>query len=225
MTQRRRMDSRDRRAAILESARKLFARKGLADTSTRELAKAAGVTQPLFYHYFSSKEALYRAMLLTVRDTVLADLQKILALPASTATLVTLVRAMASWKEERLNSERELLLRYLLHSLVSDGKFAKEALESHGSAAISEKICACIAAAIRSGDLIDSPVDRDLRMRLVRFTTLSIRMLALPSTSVLDAHGSRKDFMNQTAWFLLRGIGLKEQAIRRVWRPVQGRLR
>jgi AcrR family transcriptional regulator len=43
--------------AIAIGAR-LFARKGYAATTTRELSKAMGITNGTFYHYYESKEDL-----------------------------------------------------------------------------------------------------------------------------------------------------------------------
>jgi AcrR family transcriptional regulator len=44
--------------AIRSSARKLFIRKGLDATSTREIARSAGIAIGTLFNYFSSKEAL-----------------------------------------------------------------------------------------------------------------------------------------------------------------------
>lgn len=44
--------------AIIERAAELFAQKGFAATSIREIAEAAGVTKPTLYYYFGSKEGL-----------------------------------------------------------------------------------------------------------------------------------------------------------------------
>lgn len=48
------------RRAILQAAERCFAARGPAGASTREIAAAAGVTQPLILHYFGSKEALFQ---------------------------------------------------------------------------------------------------------------------------------------------------------------------
>lgn len=45
---------------IAERAAELFARKGFAATSIREIADAAGITKPTLYYYFGSKEGLVR---------------------------------------------------------------------------------------------------------------------------------------------------------------------
>jgi AcrR family transcriptional regulator len=48
---------------ILQAAVGLFARKGFEATSTREIVEAAGVTKPMLYYYFKSKEGLCEAVL------------------------------------------------------------------------------------------------------------------------------------------------------------------
>src|SRR6185312_5782314 len=53
------MTAKDRKLAIVKAALPLFARKGFVETTTRELARAAGVSEPLLYKHFPSKEALY----------------------------------------------------------------------------------------------------------------------------------------------------------------------
>jgi AcrR family transcriptional regulator len=52
------------RNAILNVATELFARKGYAGSSIREICLAAGVTKPVLYYHFRSKEHLYQELLL-----------------------------------------------------------------------------------------------------------------------------------------------------------------
>src|SRR5436190_1872122 len=54
-----RLSAEQRRTAIVKAALPLFARKGFANTTTRELAEAAGVSEALIYKHFPSKESLY----------------------------------------------------------------------------------------------------------------------------------------------------------------------
>ncbi|MGH2541800.1 MAG: TetR/AcrR family transcriptional regulator [Ardenticatenaceae bacterium] len=49
----------ERRETILDAARQVFARNGLAATRISDIAAEAGVSQGLFYHYFDNKEALF----------------------------------------------------------------------------------------------------------------------------------------------------------------------
>jgi TetR/AcrR family transcriptional regulator len=50
---------REVRERLIEVATELFARKGYAATTTREIVCAAGVTKPVLYYYFRSKEGIY----------------------------------------------------------------------------------------------------------------------------------------------------------------------
>ncbi|MEM7152431.1 MAG: TetR/AcrR family transcriptional regulator [Myxococcota bacterium] len=56
----RRHDPEGSRAAILDSAERLFLARGFAGTSMSEIAKASGVTKSLIHHHFGSKQALWR---------------------------------------------------------------------------------------------------------------------------------------------------------------------
>jgi len=49
------------RSRILSTALSRFASRGYDGVSTTEIAKAAGVTQPLIHYHFKSKEALWQA--------------------------------------------------------------------------------------------------------------------------------------------------------------------
>ena len=51
------------RQRLLETATKLFAEKGYAGTSVREIVAQAGVSKPVLYYYFKSKEGLFYAIL------------------------------------------------------------------------------------------------------------------------------------------------------------------
>ena len=50
-----------RRRQLVELAEQLFAERGFARTSMEELARRAGVTKPVIYELFESKDGLFRA--------------------------------------------------------------------------------------------------------------------------------------------------------------------
>ncbi|MFH1741150.1 MAG: TetR/AcrR family transcriptional regulator [bacterium] len=55
--------SDETRSRIARAAIRLFATQGFDGTSVREIAESAGVTKPVLYYYYGSKEKLYVAMI------------------------------------------------------------------------------------------------------------------------------------------------------------------
>jgi AcrR family transcriptional regulator len=58
-----RVSSRDRRREIVQVAKELFAHYGFQGTTTREIAKRAGVNEAILFRLFRSKQGLYWKMI------------------------------------------------------------------------------------------------------------------------------------------------------------------
>jgi AcrR family transcriptional regulator len=54
------LPARDR---LLFTAAELFTKRGYAATSVREIVEGAGVTKPILYHHFGSKEGIFHALI------------------------------------------------------------------------------------------------------------------------------------------------------------------
>lgn len=59
----RRVPRAERELQMLEAAARLFGEKGFEATSMDDVAHACGVTKPMVYSYFQSKEGLYTTMI------------------------------------------------------------------------------------------------------------------------------------------------------------------
>ena len=59
----RRMRGAERRAQLLDVARRVFGKSGFHGVSMEEVATEAGVTKPILYDHFPSKKELYLALL------------------------------------------------------------------------------------------------------------------------------------------------------------------
>src|SRR6266446_10599673 len=120
-----RMSCEERKFRILAAVRKIFAHKGLEGTTTRELAKEAGVSEALLYKHYPSKEALYQAMLGSCDGEFMGELKKITSLEPSTSTLVMLVHFLTAGWLNRQVPDLEIRLRRYLQSVLGDGEFAR----------------------------------------------------------------------------------------------------
>src|SRR6266508_901708 len=68
-----------RREQIAAAARDIFAVRGLAGARTREIAKAANVTETVLYRHFSSKEEVFEAAVLEPVERLANDLMRLTA--------------------------------------------------------------------------------------------------------------------------------------------------
>ncbi len=71
-----RMPAPARRNQLLEVALERFAGRGFHETSMEEIAEAAGVTKPVLYQHFQSKQQLFLELLDSVGADLLTDVEK-----------------------------------------------------------------------------------------------------------------------------------------------------
>ena len=75
----RRLPAGERREALLAAALPVFAIRGYEGTTTRDLAAAAQVSEPVLYRHFPSKADLFAAVLSRVEERLLARLEGAIA--------------------------------------------------------------------------------------------------------------------------------------------------
>jgi TetR/AcrR family transcriptional regulator len=68
---------------LLNAAREIFAANGYDRTSTRDIAKAAGVNISLISYHFQGKEGLYRAILEEMTSAPLETVERVLKKPTT----------------------------------------------------------------------------------------------------------------------------------------------
>jgi hypothetical protein len=108
--------------------------------------------------------------------------------------------------------------RLALRSLLEDADFVRLGAKQFGASWI-RKVEACIRAAVRAGDLRATPVRRDLRAWFVHHLAFSLMLHLQPKVPAIDYGIPRSTLVVQAVWFLLRGMGLEEAAIRRHYHP------
>jgi AcrR family transcriptional regulator len=221
---RTKMSSADRRAAIVEAVRRVFVEKGFHGTTTRELAKAAGVSEALMFRHFPNKEALYAAIQKSCfKEEGSKIVERLESLEPSTATLVFLVDDLVSHVlQGPPDDEGHQFLRLILRSLMDEGEFTRLATQT-GPARWVKTVTESIKAARRAGDIVDRSVRTNLAGWLVHQLTAGILLHSLPRQPVVDYGVSSEELMRQIVLFCLRGIGLKDEAIRRYFKAKRAR--
>ena len=209
-----RLDSEERRKAIVAAAVPLFARKGFAGATTRELAEAAGISEALLFRHFPSKKHLYGEILSRGCEGDPA-LERLSTLEPSTLTLVRMTHYMVRYflgATEADTAERDSRLRLVLHSFLEDGEYARELFET-----IFERVhplfAASVEAAAAAGDLVSGPLSPANNFWFGHHVAAMIAFVFLPARACLAYQGTLGSLVEETCWFLLRGLGMADAVI------------
>jgi AcrR family transcriptional regulator len=213
------LSSEERRAAIIQAVRRVFADKGFHGTTTRELAEAAGVSEALLFKHFPTKEALYSAMMFSCcqkKDPEMAE--RLMALEPSASTLVLMLHRLVSHMLEPRAEEEGVQNRLMLRSLMEDGDFARLFLERVADHWVT-KVEECLRVAVAAGEAVDGPVGPRVRGWFAHHLAAMIMIYTRPANPVVDYGIGREQLIEQAVWFGLRGMGLKDEVIKRYYNP------
>jgi AcrR family transcriptional regulator len=103
---------RERQASIITAAASLFAKNGFNGTTTRAIAKTAGISEALLFRYFPTKRALYAAII--AQKSQLSQLMASIEEAAEKRDDVRVFTLIASFRIHRGSDPS--LLRLLLFS-------------------------------------------------------------------------------------------------------------
>jgi AcrR family transcriptional regulator len=217
----KRLSCEERKEAIVRAVLPVFARNGFANTTTKELAEAAGVSEALIYKHFPSKESLYAEIQTFGCKGCDPDLQKLLSLDPSTPTLVYIIyyimraNIVGSGKGTMCSETKH---RLILNSCLEDGSFTRFLFHNRFAENMS-RIVECLDAAEEVGDLVPSPASKPNLLLFAHHLATMIATMHLPKKPVVDYDATRDELVQQAVWFALRGLGLKDEAIKRFYNP------
>jgi AcrR family transcriptional regulator len=98
----------ERRRQLLDAGAELFAEHSFEEISMREIAKAAGVSKPLLYHYFPSKIDLFKAAVAEKAE----ELQRLIAPSGEGSPVEQLAESLDAylgWIEENAKTWSKLM--------------------------------------------------------------------------------------------------------------------
>jgi AcrR family transcriptional regulator len=93
------------RSRLIATARRLFAEKGFAATSTEEILSEADVSRGALYHHFSSKTDLFRAAFEAVEDELTTKLLELATAGGETDPIRILERGFDAFLDQCVNPE------------------------------------------------------------------------------------------------------------------------
>lgn len=219
-TKRIRMSAEERLEAITQAVIPVFAKKGFAATTTKDLAQAADVSEALLYRHFPSKEYLYDYIQEQIcsRDSSIHEF--VYSLETGAEGIVKLVYILFKILSETPNKHPmgNSVLRLLTQSMLEDGNFARSFDEPRFKLMLpffndfAEK-------AIAAGEMVAGPISHNERQWFSHHLAFSLRLAGLPADPVFDYGTDPKERQQHGIWFCLRGMGLKDEVIERYLKP------
>jgi AcrR family transcriptional regulator len=109
------------RARLLEAAKAIFEENGFLEARISDIAERAGLSHGAFYHYFESKEQIFRELAAMLDDELSEPMESVIFAPASTdgprERLFTAIhRHLESYRDEaRIMRVIEQVARYDEH--------------------------------------------------------------------------------------------------------------
>ena len=170
----------ERQSALLDAARKVFIRKGYANTRMADVAAEARASYGLLYHYFPTKEAVYLALVQHA------------ARGAVRVTAAALERAGTPWTQlewltgEMLDGMQENLELPLLIAQAAAGEEIPPAARAEAtrvSQASQTNVAALIRAGQAAGQVVAGDPDELAGTFLALIQGLGVKALVWPGTS------------------------------------------
>ena len=134
------MTGAQRRQRILDVAAELFAARGYHSTSVGEIAAAAGITKPVLYDHFASKQQLFVELMESIRDELTSRGAAAMSADADIEARVrAAVEAFFDYVEERPAAARVLLVTPRGEPELTE---AAQVVQSQATAALTELLLA-----------------------------------------------------------------------------------
>jgi AcrR family transcriptional regulator len=116
----RRLDVDERRRRLLEQGAELFSRHAYADLSMSAIAREAGISKALLYHYFPSKQAFFVATLEQQAAELAARVDDVDPSLPPAEQLASALDAFLGWVEEHAEGYGKLLVGAATHPEVRE---------------------------------------------------------------------------------------------------------
>lgn len=220
-----RLSAAERRQMILQTAGGLFAKKGFHGVTTREIATACEVSEPVLYQHFNTKEEIYNELSSLCKDSTLLTKRLLQQRPVHTETLCFFVYLMVSVialgktpGDASPSEDTKNIVRLTGFSFLEEGRFLKGVLKSCIGSVFSDWQI-LYRASLKDGDLHLKSVD-DKALWAAYELMVGSALFHLNGPKILpDLHGDEEDYLERVSLFILRGLGLKESALKAHFKP------
>lgn len=185
------------RETLLEEATRIFADKGYAKASTREICQAAGLNVAAIHYYFGDKAGLYRAVLVKPLQVLSEDFRQFEdpALDLQEALRRFMAALLCPWDDAQRGSAA---MRLHLREMIEPTQDYKDLLAQH-VLPLHLKLVAVL------GRHVGAPQPDD-----------ALHQLAFAISAMVHDYGMSREFMQVLAPSLVSGDGAMERVLARL---------
>lgn len=218
------MSAAERKVSIIRKASRLFAEKGLHGVTTKEIAAECGISEPILYQHFKTKEDLYAELQSLCKGQTIFIKQIMATKTPSTESLCffvflltsIIITAKVPGDSEKME-ETEVLTRLAGHSFMEEGRFMAVLLRDC-IGAIFEDWETNAKAAFKSGNMEKARYDEN-DLWFAYELIIGSALFHLNSSKLLPGVHQADSFLDKINHFILRGIGLKSTALKKHYHP------
>ena len=149
MQKRKRISSEERKKRIINAAIKIFSKKGFQGTKTKDIARAAGVSEAMIFKYFKNKKFIYNSIINTINRNM-KDHPKEIGIQSQISNLPTVLKKFILHVIDHTEKD-PAFIRLMLYSSLEERKIMNDFVRTHLSGA-REALTELIEKGIKTGE-------------------------------------------------------------------------
>ena len=195
--------TQDAKEKLLAAGTRLFAEKGFAGVSIRELATAAGVNSALISYHFGGKEGLYEAVITAQYERLIIKFE---AIAASTSSVEEKIRMYADVIRRNHTEDQPLMARLVQGELSSPTACMEKVLRKY-TFRIAQIVSDVLRQGIQSGSFRQDVDPVLAALSLAGMLNFYFILREITKAIVPEFSGRDQEFVDTALKIYLKGMG------------------
>ena len=196
----------EKQQKVLEAAIRLFAEKGYANTSTAEIAQAAGVSEGTIFKHYGTKDRLLLSILVPFIRELFPQMMKELVreIFSEQTTFEQCLRAFVRNRVDFLSENRDIF-RVMFRELIYNDELRIELL-SNAMAHVHSELKQVVNHFIQKGELADRPAETVMNLIATFLSGFFVSRILLMNRATIG-----EDEIEEAVQFIMNGIENKDK--------------
>lgn len=209
-----RMDREQRKAQIIRAVMPLFSVHGFDTVTSKDMAKAAGVSEGLIYKYFPQKSDIYYSVYTLLCSEMTSELDNLLKLTPCFQSLMAFFGKFVDHVFDDSLMPNKILPKLIMRSIIEDGEFAGYFFDI-----INAKLCPFISKCLdecKNENLISNKeFPNQFSFWFFHHLIVMFRFINRSDKTLVSYSQSNSEIKDELIRFGMRGMTFNEEAIAR----------